>query len=98
MYKIVVLPVKRIVLSRFRCRQVVGSSSPQVMLHETIRNDDFQHNSNAMLYPFETVSLLQCCVVLKIVVANRLVPHHLNDVYDRLSLPASVSCCSHYPG
>ena len=26
--KIVVLPVKRIVLSRFRCRQVVGSSSP----------------------------------------------------------------------
>ena len=50
MYKIVVLPVKRIVLSRFRCRQVVGSSSPQVMLHGTIRNDDFQHNTS-----------MQCC-------------------------------------
>ena len=59
MYKIVVLPVKRIVLSRFRCRQVVGSSSPQVMLHGTIRNDDFQHNT--AMQCFNHSKQCHCC-------------------------------------
>ena len=49
----------------------------KVMLHETIRKDDFQRNTalkrccNIVSNVYNTVPALQCCVALKIVVANR---------------------------
>ena len=48
----------------------------KVMLHETIRKDDFQRNTalkrccNIVSNVYNTVPALQCCVALKIVVAN----------------------------
>ena len=51
----------------------------KVMLHETIRNDDFkrnralQHCCDIVWNSYNTVPTLQRCVALKIVVANRLV-------------------------
>ena len=51
----------------------------KVMLHGTIRNDDFYYNT-ALQYWYNVVTkrndvatILQRCVTLKIVVANRLV-------------------------
>ena len=47
------------------------------MLHETIRNDDFerkaalQHCCDIVLNSYNIVPTLQRCVALKIVVANR---------------------------
>ena len=49
----------------------------KVMLHETIRNDDFQRNTalqhccNIVSNGYNIVPVLQRCVALKIVVANR---------------------------
>ena len=49
----------------------------KVMLHEKIRKDDFQRNTalkhccNIVSNVYNTVPTLQCCVALKIVVANR---------------------------
>ena len=50
------------------------------MLHKTIRDDDFQRNTALQYYCCEIVlngcnfvPTLQCCVALKIVVANHLV-------------------------
>ena len=47
------------------------------VIHETIRNDDFQRNTvlqlccDIVLNGYNIVPALQLCVVLKIVVANR---------------------------
>ena len=52
------------------------------MLHETVRNDDFRHNTalqhccDIVLNACNIVPTLQRCVALKIVVANRPVQHH----------------------
>ena len=51
----------------------------KVMLHETIRNDDFYHNNTAMQHCYDIVSngynlvqtLQRRCVALKIVVVIR---------------------------
>ena len=49
----------------------------KVMLHETIRNDDFQRNTalqhccDIVSNGYNIVTALQRCVALKIVVANR---------------------------
>ena len=49
------------------------------MLHETIRNDDFKRNTallcwnNVVPIRNNVATMLQRCVALKIVVANRLV-------------------------
>ena len=49
------------------------------MLHETICDDDFQRNTaiqyccDIVLNGYNIVPTLQCCVALKIVVANHLV-------------------------
>ena len=49
------------------------------MLHETIRNDDFKRNTamqcwnNLVTIRKNVAKMLQRCVALKIVVANRLV-------------------------
>ena len=54
------------------------------MLHGTIRNDDFQQKTamqcwnNIVTIWNNVATMLQRCVVLKIIVANRLVQHHLN--------------------
>ena len=51
----------------------------KVMLHETIRNDDFQRNTalqcwnNVVAIRNNVATMLQTCVALKIVVAKRLV-------------------------
>ena len=51
----------------------------KVMLHGTIRNDDFQGNTtlqcwnNVVTIRNNVATMLQRCVALKIVVANRLV-------------------------
>ena len=51
----------------------------KVMLHETIRNDDFQRNTALQLCcdivsnSYNIVPTFQGCVALKIVVANRFV-------------------------
>ena len=51
----------------------------KVMLHETIRNDDFkrntalQHCCDIVLNGYNIVPTWQRCVALKIVLANRLV-------------------------
>ena len=52
-----------------------------LMLHETIRNDDFlaqhsvatllQHCCDIVSNSYNIVQILRCCVALKIVVANR---------------------------
>ena len=53
------------------------------MLHETIRNDDFyrntelQHCCDIVSNGYNIVPTLQRCAALKIVVAKRLVQHHL---------------------
>ena len=65
------------------------------MLHETIRNDEFQHNAawqhccNIVLYGYNIVPTLQRCVALKIIIANRPVLHHLQlkNLFDN-NLPA----------
>ena len=55
-----------------------GSSVYRLMLHETIRNDDFQHNTalqcwnNVVTIRNNVTTMLQRCVALKIVIANRL--------------------------
>ena len=55
------------------------NSQLKVMLHGTIRNDDFSCNkalqcwTNVATIPNNVVTMLQLCVALKIVVANRLV-------------------------
>ena len=47
------------------------------MLHETICNDDFQRNTALQCWNYvatirnNVAAMLQCCVALKIVVANR---------------------------
>ena len=52
------------------------------MLHDTIRNDDFWHNTalprccDIVLNACNIVPTLQRCVALKIVVAIRSVQHH----------------------
>ena len=51
----------------------------KVMLHKTIRNDDFKRNTallcwnNVVPIRNNVATMLQRCVALKIVVANRLV-------------------------
>ena len=53
------------------------------MLHGTIRNDDFRGNTalqcwnNVVTIRNNVETMLQHCVTLKIVIANRLVEHHL---------------------
>ena len=60
-----------------------GNGLLKVMLQGTIRNDDFQRNTvsqwwnNVVTIPNNVVTMLQRCFALKIVVANRLVQHHL---------------------
>ena len=55
----------------------------KVMLHGTILNDDFYRNTalhcwnNVVTIRNNVATILQRCVALKIVVANRLVEHHL---------------------
>ena len=52
---------------------------PKVMLHGTIRNDDFERNislqcwNTVLTIRNNVATMLQRCVALKIVVANRLV-------------------------
>ena len=55
-----------------------------VMLHGMIRNDDFKLNAalqcsnNVVATRNNATTMLQRCVALKIVVANRLMQHHLD--------------------
>ena len=57
--------------------------SLKVMLHGTIRNDDFQRNpalqcwSTIVTTQNNVATMLQRCVALKIVVADHLVYHHI---------------------
>ena len=60
----------------------------KVMLHGTIRNDDFQCNTtlqfgrnHVVTIQNNDVAMLLYCIALKIVVANRLVQHHLKQPY-----------------
>ena len=53
----------------------------KVMLHETIRNDECWNNIATIRDNIAT--MLSCCVALKIVVANRLVKHHLKGQFTR---------------
>ena len=67
------------------------------MLHGTIRNDDFKRNAalqcwnNDVTIQNNVATMLQRCVGLKIVVANRFVLHHFkrrflkNSVWNNLS-------------
>ena len=57
----------------------------KAMLHRTIRNDDFERNralqcwNNVVTIPNNVATMLQRSFALKIVVANRLVKHHLKQ-------------------
>ena len=57
----------------------------KAMLHRTIRNDDFERNralqcwNSVVTIPNNVATMLQRSVALKIVVANRLVKHHLKQ-------------------
>ena len=66
------------------------------MLHETIRNDDFQRNTasqhccDIVSNGYNIAPALQPCLALKIVVANRPVYHHLK-VKNYISLVGTKS-------
>ena len=66
------------------------------MSHETIRDEDFQRNTalqyccNIVLNGCNIVPTLQCCVALKIVVANHLVSHHLKSDQHQIS-PCNIN-------
>ena len=71
----------------FSCRLlsylVQCKQSLKVMLHGTIRNDDFKCNTalqcwnNVVTFRTNVATMLQRCVSLKIVVANCLAQYHL---------------------
>ena len=75
-----------------------------MVLHGTIRNDDFKLNTalqcsnNVVTTRNNAATMLQRCVALKIVVANRLMQHHLNT-RSQPDKPISgyvVSCSRHH--
>ena len=69
------------------------------MLHDTIRNHDFKRKTalqcwnNVVTIPNNIVTMLQRCVALTIVVANRLM-HCTGRIFDRFKIP--VFRCSVY--
>ena len=91
-----IIPVAGIVSHRIRAVDWETSRATEtnrhcdrlkVMLHETIRNDDFEHNTTSqhccdiVSNCYNIVPALQRCVALIIVFANRPVLHHLKRTW-----------------